>query len=158
MNGSSFFKCFTAEDIFMGRLSKSPKCWLHDPQGGFTLIEVMMALAILTIGILSIVGLQYHIINGTTNANVVSQQLHLAQRIMERAKNISDLKDLNDINLVGVDHEGNPGGPYTVVATPTAVPGDDVEKARFITVTVTRNGGIGGHPVTLRCLTQGNGV
>ena len=38
----------------MGRLSKSPKCWLHDPQGGFTLIEVMMALAILTIGILSI--------------------------------------------------------------------------------------------------------
>ena len=69
-----------------------------------------------------------------------------------------DLKDLNDINLVGVDHEGNPGGPYTVVATPTAVPGDDVEKARFITVTVTRNGGIGGHPVTLRCLTQGNGV
>ena len=142
----------------MGRLSKSPKCWLHDPQGGFTLIEVMMALAILTIGILSIVGLQYHIINGTTNANVVSQQLHLAQRIMERAKNISDSKDLNDINLVGVDHEGNPGGPYTVVATPTAVPGDDAEKARFITVTVTRNGGIGGHPVTLRCLTQGNGV
>ena len=35
---------------------------------------------------------------------------------------------------------------------------DDAEKARFITVTVTRNGGIGGHPVTLRCLTQGNGV
>ena len=68
----------------MGRLSKSPKCWLHDPQGGFTLIEVMMALAILTIGILSIVGLQYHIINGTTNANVVSQQLHLALRIMVR--------------------------------------------------------------------------
>ena len=38
-------------------------------QGGFTLIEVMIAMAILTIGILAVVGIQHHIVNGNTNAN-----------------------------------------------------------------------------------------
>ncbi len=129
-----------------------------DSEGGFSLIEVMIALTILTIGILSIVGIQYHIVNGTTNGNVVSQQLHLAQRIMERMKNTSNPADITAINLVNVDQEGNPGGIYNVQGTPSKVPGVDESIARFITVNVTRNGGIGGHPLTLRCVTQGNGV
>lgn len=129
-----------------------------DSEGGFSLIEVMIALTILTIGILSIVGIQYHIVNGTTNGNVVSQQLYLAQRIMERMKSTSDPADITAINLVNVDQEGNPGGVYNVTAVPTSVWGDKAKAARYIEVTVTRNGGIGGHPLTLRCVTQGNGV
>ena len=146
----------------MARLSQSRQRWPLDRQGGFTLIEVMMALTILTIGILAVVGIQYHIINGTTNGNVVSQQLHLAQRYMERYKNTgrSNLDKLEALQLVNVDHEGNPGGPYTLnIPEPIWWPIKNPDgKAKLITVTVTRSGGIGGHPITLRCLTRGDGV
>jgi len=127
-------------------------------QHGFSLIEIMISMVILSVGILSIVGIQYHIVNGTTSSNVVTQQLNLAQRIMEQYKNIDNPSKLNNKNLVNVDHEGEAGGPYNVAVTVENITGDTAKVSRLINVTVTRNGGIGGHPLTLRSVTRGNGV
>jgi prepilin-type N-terminal cleavage/methylation domain len=125
-------------------------------QQGFTLLEVMIAVSILTIGILSVVGIQYHIVNGNTNGNVVTHQMNRAQRIMEQYKNQSNPNSLNNSTLNNVDETGQPGGPYRVDVVVSNPMGGTA--SRFITVTVTRLGGIGGHPITLRSLTQGNGV
>lgn len=131
-------------------------------QGGFTLLEVMVAMSILTIGILSVVAIQYQVVNGNTNANVVSQQVFLAQRVMEEYKNNSNPASLRSEIRANVDQEGlvagagRPGGPYTVQVEVDNPLGGAV--SRFITVTVTRAGGIGGHPVIIKSLTHGNGI
>lgn len=125
-------------------------------QGGFTLLEVMMAMVILTIGILAVVGIQHHIVNGNTNANVVTQEMNLAQRYMEQYKNVTSPSTLDNLTLNNVDTTGQAGGPYNVTVTVTNPLGGNV--SRFITVRVTRAGGISGHPVTIRSLTHGHGT
>lgn len=127
-------------------------------QKGFTLLEVMAAIGILTIGILSIVGMQYLIVNGNTNANVVTHELNLAKRILEEYKNSSNVSSLSGSVMNGVDESGEPGGPYNVVVDVGSAPNDSIGFARFVRVSVTKQGGIGGHEITLRCLTQGNGI
>lgn len=135
---------------------KDYKARLLKQQTGFTLIEVMVALAILAIGIMSVVGIQYHIVNGNTNANVVTQEMHLAQRLLERFKNVADPTTLSNMNLANVNETGQSGGPYNVTVAVSNPVGGSV--SRFIRVTVTKTGGVGGHPVTLCCLTHGNGI
>ncbi len=122
---------------------------------GFTLLEVMMAMAIFSIGILAIVGIQHMIVRGNTNGNVVTQQLMLAQRVMERLKNNSAPSSLSSTVLPDVDMNGDNGGPYTVRSTITNPIGGN--SSRFITVTVTK-AGPGGHPLTIQSLTHGNGI
>ena len=130
----------------------------HEKSGnaGFSLLEVMMAMAILTIGILAIVGIQHHIVNGNTNANVVTQEMNLAQRFMEQYKNLPSPSKRDNLTLNNIDAKGQAGGPYNVTVTITNPLGGSV--SRFITVNVTRTGGVGGHPVIIRSLTLGNGT
>ncbi len=122
---------------------------------GFTLLEVMMAMAIFSIGILAIVGIQHMIVRGNTNGNVVTQQLMLAQRVMEQLKNNSAPSSLLSSVQNGVDMNGDNGGPYDVTSTITNPIGGN--SSRFITVTVTKLGR-GGHPLTIQSLTHGNGI
>ncbi len=122
---------------------------------GFTLLEVMMAMAIFSIGILAIVGIQHMIVRGNTNGNVVTQQLMLAQRVMERLKNNAAPSSLSSSVQNDVDMNGDNGGPYTVRSTVTNPIGGN--SSRFITVTVTK-AGPGGHPLTIQSLTHGNGI
>ncbi len=122
---------------------------------GFTLLEVMMAMAIFSIGILAIVGIQHMIVRGNTNGNVVTQQLMLAQRVMEQLKNNAAPSSLSSSVQSGVHMDGENGGPYTVTSTITNPIGGN--SSRFITVTVTK-AGLGGHPLTIQSLTHGNGI
>ena len=122
---------------------------------GFTLLEVMMAMAIFSIGILAIVGIQHMIVRGNTNGNVVTQQLMLAQRVMEQLKNNPAPSSLLSSVQNGVDMNGDNGGPYNVTSTITNPIGGN--SSRFITVTVTKSGP-GGHPLTIQSLTHGNGI
>ncbi len=123
---------------------------------GFTLIEVVIAMAILSIGILAIISIQYHVVNGNTNANVVTQEMYLGQLVLERLKNRDTPSGLTASSLTGVDMEGNTPGPYNAVVQVFNPLGGDT--SRFITVTVTKTGGVGGHPLVLHSLTQGNGI
>jgi prepilin-type N-terminal cleavage/methylation domain-containing protein len=125
-------------------------------QQGFTLLEVMIAVSILTIGILAVVSIQYSVVNGNTNGNVMTQELNLAQRVMEQQKAAANPTSLKASVLNNVDQNGDPGGPYNVKVSVTNPMGGTA--SRFVIVTVSRNGGIGGHELTLRSLTQGNGI
>ncbi len=125
-------------------------------QSGFTLIEVLVAIAVFSIGILGVAKLNYVNINGTTNGNVITQEIMLAQSIMERLKNTPNPATLYGGNSLGIDALGQPGGGYDAtwsISNPMGGNG-----SRFITVTVNHTGGIGGHPVVLRSLTKGNGI
>lgn len=125
-------------------------------QSGFTLIEVMFTMLILTIGILAVVGNQYLVINGTTNGNVVTQEMNLAQRYMEQYKNSQDPTTLTNQNIVGVNEEGNPGGPYNV-SIRVSNPFSSVA-SRLVRVRVIKGGRIGGHPLIITSTTTGSGI
>lgn len=118
---------------------------------GFTLLEVLIAIAIFSIGILGTMAMQYRVVSGTTSGNVVTQEMLLAQWVMEQKKNGGDVTTLNSTIPAEVDP-----GPYTITVTPLNPLASNF--ARFMTVTVSRAGGVGGHPVTIRSLTVGNGI
>jgi prepilin-type N-terminal cleavage/methylation domain-containing protein len=125
-------------------------------QSGFTLIEVIVAMAILSIGILASIGLQYQVVRGNAESNIVSEEMFLAQRIMERMKNVKQPSSLASSTLPAVNSAGDVPGPYKVVTVVTNPFGGG--EARLITVAVSKIGGFVGHPVTLRSLTFGGGV
>ncbi len=129
-------------------------------QQGFTLLEVIIAVAIFAIGILAVIGLQVQVVSGNARSNIQTQQQLLAQRVMEQVKNAPDIFNPTGNNNVtalnNVDDEGNPGGPYNVTVTRTNPLAGTT--SRFITVTVTKNGGITGHDAIIRCLSHGNGI
>ena len=127
---------------------------------GFTLLEVVIAMAVFAIGILAVIGLQVQVITGNSRSNIQTQQMLLAQTVMERVKNAPDIfnptGNNNVTNLNNVDGEGNPGGPYNVTVTRTNPLGGTT--SRFITVTVTKTGGFTGHDAVVQCLSHGNGI
>jgi prepilin-type N-terminal cleavage/methylation domain-containing protein len=129
--------------------------------GGFTLLEVMIAMAIFSIGILGVVGMQHLVVRGTASGNAVTQELMLAQRIMEEMKNTQNPATLTGFVRNNLNMEGEPGGPYTVqtrvVNPPLGTPPVVGSTARYIEVTVTK-AGLHGHPITIRTMTHGHGI
>lgn len=97
---------------------------------GFTLVEIMIAMAVASIGLISLAYLQSTAVKGNTASGRFTQATYLAQNILERVKNgdlvrdetfgfpkgsvsesgmPQDTGELND-----VDQGGYPGGPFMV--------------------------------------------
>jgi type IV pilus assembly protein PilV len=74
-------------------------------QNGFTLVEVMVALAIFTIGILGVNAMQLAAIKGNATANVISQATTWAS---DRVEILSGL-NYTDSDLDDADGDGNTG-------------------------------------------------
>ena len=123
---------------------------------GFSLIEVLVAIAVLGIGILASVAMGYVVVRGNSNSNIVTREALLAQRVMEQMKNIEGPNSLSGGVQVGVDDDGVAPGPYTVTTTVSNPFGGN--GSRLITVAVTKVGGFTGHPVTIRSVTFGSGI
>jgi len=127
---------------------------------GFTLLEVVIAMAVFAIGILAVIGLQVQVVTGNSRSNIQTQQMLLAQTVMERVKNAPDIFNPTGANNVttlnGVDGEGNAGGRYNVTVARTNPLGGTT--SRFITVTVTKTGGFTRHDAVVQCLSHGNGI
>lgn len=126
---------------------------------GLTLIEVLIALAIFSVGVLAVAKLQTVTIRNNTRANVMTQATMLAQTRMDALKSFEKLDDLdleNSKEETGIDEFGNPGGVFT---RKTSVDTPVNTLSRRIKVTVTwRSPWAGVNQVELTSLTQGNGI
>ncbi len=98
-----------------------------DDAKGFTIIEVLMAMAVLTIGLLAIGSVQISAINGNSTGKMTSQAASFASDQMERllALNFTDPQLSNNQRTQG---------SYTIVWTIAPVA---TANTRLITVTVT---------------------
>jgi len=113
--------------------------------GGFTLVEIMIALFILSVGLLAVATMQISAIRGNAMGNDVTHATLLAQDMLEQLKsstNILTVADSNDVE-----------GIYNRSWTLTAASG--VARTAAVTVSWTTMGNT--HNVVLTTITRGDG-
>jgi len=79
---------------------------------GYTLIEVLVAMAIFSIGILAVAAMVQSTTDNTTKGNILTQATMLARDKIEDLKRITDVSTLADGVENNIDASGNPGGIY----------------------------------------------
>ena len=126
---------------------------------GFTLIEVLIAIAVFSVGILAVASLQLVNSKNNTTANIMTQATMLARAQMEQLEN-SDIDTSADLALGThtdpnnpIDETGTAGGIYTRTWTVSAGSGPD---SREIEVTVNWNRRGQNRSVVLITITRGN--
>ena len=123
---------------------------------GFSLIELLIAMAILAIGMLAAASMEYSSIRNNAKGNVFTQANMLAKAQLEALKNqdIDALVAGNYNDPSPLDENGQPGGIYNRSWTIT----DFSAQARRIAVTVqwTKRGHT--DTVVISSNTRGNGV
>lgn len=127
--------------------------------GGFTLLEVLIAVSIFAIGILAVATMQISAIHGNRLGNEFTQAISLAQMKIEELKN----EDIVSAALTAGNYTdpSNPidateanGGIFTrswVIANYTA-------DSRTVTVTVAWTVAGASHNVTISSITKGGGI
>jgi type IV pilus assembly protein PilV len=125
-------------------------------QQGFSLIEVVIALAIFSIGILAIAQLQISAVRNNTRGNLATQATMLAEAQIENLKNISNVTLLADSVESGIDQNGAAGGIYTRTTVISNPMGGDFSRQIQVTVQWVRDGRL--RRVILKTLTQGSGI
>jgi prepilin-type N-terminal cleavage/methylation domain-containing protein len=131
-------------------------------QAGFTLIELVIAMAILGMGMMAAVSMHFGTARNNSNGNIITQATMLAKTQLETLKslNIADLgaggpfpsTDLNSISLI--TPEGKTGGIFRRYWTIENLGTD----ARRITVTVEWGRFGRQRRVVISSNTKGNGV
>ena len=125
-------------------------------QDGLTMVELSIAMAIMSIGLLAVAAMQFGTSRNNTNGNIYTQANLLAMSQLELLKNqdVSFLLAGSYTEASTVDENGEPGGIYTRRWTIT----DIGTMARELTVTVewTRLGRTRSVQVTSN--TRGNGA
>jgi prepilin-type N-terminal cleavage/methylation domain-containing protein len=146
---------------------------------GFTLIEVLMAMGVMSIGLLAVAAMQISAVRNNKTGNTYTQAASLARAQMELIKN-GDINDTTDILNPGtlptttndpnnpIDENGLAGGIYsrswTIDTYLDDTDGDGVGDtassfARTVTVTVTFPFvGSGTRQVSLSSVTTGGGL
>lgn len=125
-----------------------------DNQQGFSIIEILIAMAILALAMLAAATMQLGSIRNNASGNTVTQASMLAKAQMEVLKNTPEIDDIIDGDEFNIDADGQPGGIYNRswrVVNRGAT-------ARRITVTVewTKRGQ--SRTITISSNTRGNGV
>ena len=87
--------------------------WPED-RSGFTLVEVLIAVAIFSIGVLAVFSMQYWNVRNNSTGNVLTQASNLARAQIEVLKSVPDITALADGSHPDnpVDADGNPGGDF----------------------------------------------
>ena len=113
---------------------------------GFTLLEVVIAMAIFSIGILAVGSMQMWNTKNNTTGNFTTQATMLAREKIEELKTVSDLTALaNGNDTIGI---------YTRTWEPSNL--TSTSRKLKVTVDWTRNGH--NHSVELESATRGNGT
>jgi type IV pilus assembly protein PilV len=130
------------------------------PEGnkGFTLIEVLITLAIFAIGVLAVASMQYWSVRNTASGNIMTQAANLARAQMETLKSVPDVTTLVNGSHPNnpIDLNGNPGGIFTLtraISTPTGL---SVSRQIQVTVGWSRYGR--SRSVVLTSISRGNGT
>jgi len=121
------------------------KSVLSGANQGFSLIEVLIAIAIFSIGILAVGTLVLSTTSNNTSGNILTQATMLARAKMEEKKRAADAGGLtasDDEAPSNVDMQGNPGGIYTYKCDidDIALPGGGNALRIQVTVSWTRKG------------------
>jgi type IV pilus assembly protein PilV len=82
------------------------------PDPGYSLIEVLVAMAIFSIGILAVASMVQSTTRNNTKGNVLTQATMLARGKIEELKRITDVSTLADGVEDNIDASGSPGGIY----------------------------------------------
>ena len=104
-------------------------------QEGFTLIEVLIAMAIFAVGILALGGLQVTYIGGNASAQMQTEATALGAQVIEQLKSLPF--DAAELDSAANPHQPPAGGsgPYDVQWT--VADNTPVNNAKTIDVTVT---------------------
>ena len=84
----------------------------HNTQCGYTLIEVLIAMAIFSIGILATASLQLSTARNVKAGNLVTQATMLARDKIEDLKRVADVTTLSNGAETHIDAQGDPGGIF----------------------------------------------
>lgn len=116
-------------------------------QEGFTLIEVLMAMAIFAIGILALAGLQVTYIGGNASAQMQTEATALGAQVIEHLKSLPF--DAPDLDPAANPHQPPAGasGPYDVRWT--VADNTPVVNAKTIDVAVTPLNRVNGRRVNI---------
>jgi prepilin-type N-terminal cleavage/methylation domain-containing protein len=106
-------------------------------QSGYTIIEVLIAVAIFSIGILGMASLQLSTDRNIKTGNVVTQATMIARDKIEMLKRVTDVTTLSSGAETDIDVDGNPGGIFDRSWTISNPLGGS--NTRQITVTVSWN-------------------
>jgi prepilin-type N-terminal cleavage/methylation domain-containing protein len=119
---------------------------VKDNQEGFTLIEVLIAMAIFAVGILALAGLQVTYIGGNASAQMQTEATALGAQVIEHLKSLP--YDAAELDVAGSPHQPPAGGsgPYDVQ---WAVNTTTVSNTKEINVTVTPINRVNGRPVSI---------
>ena len=121
---------------------------------GFTLIEILVALAIFSIGILAVAKMQIWNVNNNSNSNITTIATMMAREKLEWMKS-QDLAAMTDSNEYGIDANGDPGGIFDRYCTVTPDGTDPINRLQ-VRVSWTRQGKA--REVVLTTITRGNGT
>ena len=127
---------------------------LASNQNGFSLIEVLIAMAILAMSMLAAASMQIGSIRNNASGNMVTQANMLAKAQMEVLKNTADVTTLADGTQNNIDGDGLSGGIYNRSWTVTNLG----TTARRIIVTVQWSKRGRSRTIVLSSNTRGNGV
>jgi type IV pilus assembly protein PilV len=125
---------------------------------GFTLIEVLITIAIFAIGVLAVASMQYWSVRNTATGNIMTQAANLARAQMETLKNVPVVTTLvngADPNNP-IDADGKPGGIFTRKWVITNPLGTSVTRQIDVTVAWRRHGQ--NRSVVLTSISRGNGT
>lgn len=136
---------------------------------GFSILEVLIAIVIFSIGLLSLSLMQVHAIKGNGSARMSTQATFLAQHILERIKNGNIVDDgifgfmdmsvitpglvLDEGGLTGRRQDGEAGGPFNLQWQVAA----NTDWSRSVEVTVSWYGGGRRRKVSLVSISRGDG-
>ena len=127
---------------------------LASNQNGFSLIEVLIAMAILAMSMLAAAFMQLGSIRNNASGNMVTQANMLAKAQMEVLKNTADVTTLADGTQNNIDADGLPGGIYNRSWTVSNLG----TMARRVMVTVQWSKRGRSRTIVISSNTRGNGV
>jgi len=123
---------------------------------GFTLIEVLMAMTILSVGILAVASLQISAVHNNGMGNLLTQATMLAQEKMESLKSTDDIAALTDGSDTDIDHYGDSGGIFNRSWTISNPLGGSSSRQIEIAVQWSRSGV--NRTVIIAAITRGEGL